>query len=125
MRGKMLTSQSIFEELQAKAKSFATYKELLESVATIWQKYVGVLPVEIGPKDLVELAVLRQWIQQDDSGALRIVLPKETDQSVSSAQVESSNGHKSSNRDSSEPTARTGPTSRWPRGSLRPRTARA
>lgn len=73
----MLTTQSIFEELQSETKSFPTYKDLLNNVGKIWQRHLGVLPVEIGPKDLVELAVLRQWIQQDENGAIRIVIPKE------------------------------------------------
>lgn len=78
----MLITQSIFEELQSETKSFPTYKELLDNVGRIWQKHVGVLPVEIGPKDIVELAVLRQWIQQDENGSIRIAIPKGTRRSA-------------------------------------------
>lgn len=74
----MLTTQSIFEELQSENESFRTYKELLDSVRKVWQKNVGVLPVEIGPRDILELAVLRQWIRQNENGTIRIVVPKET-----------------------------------------------
>lgn len=80
----MLTTQSIFEELQSETESFPTYKELLESVGKMWQKHVGELPVEIGPRDLVELAVLRQWIQQDKNGAIKIVIPRGVDRTPTS-----------------------------------------
>lgn len=72
----VVTTQSIFEELQSETESFPTYKQLLDSVEKAWQKHVGVLPVEIGPKDLVELAVLRQWIQQTADGKIKIAIPK-------------------------------------------------
>lgn len=72
----MLTTQAIFEELEDESNSFQTYKDLLEHVGRIWERHLGVLPVEIGPKDLVELAVMRQWIRQDKEGAIRISVPR-------------------------------------------------
>ncbi len=118
----MSTSQSIFEEL--KARSYPTYKELLENVGKIWQKYVGELPVEIGPKDLVELAVLRQWVQQDKDGTIRIVLPKENGKATPVATTPS-NGRERVARAPAKSAMRARVTDRWRSRPLSARAARA
>ncbi len=74
----MLTTQSLFEELQSEDKSFPSFKDLLNGVREVWQRHIGVLPVEIGPRDVLELAFLRKWVLQDENGAFRIDVPSET-----------------------------------------------
>lgn len=118
----MFTSESIFEELHEEAESFPTYKELLESVTKIWQKYVEVFPVEIGPKDLVELGVLCHWIQQDEDGTIRIVLPKGSDK-ASASRASRRNRINSSRNSKVSVQAEEGES--WIRPALRPRTAGA
>jgi hypothetical protein len=58
-----LTTADIFRKLEGRA--FRDYNELLEAVRKIWQENIGILPVEIGPKDITDGAIQRGWIIQN------------------------------------------------------------
>lgn len=58
----MITTRSIFQELEG--RFFPDSKSLREALADVYIKYIAVLPVEIGPRDLIEVAIKKHWIKQ-------------------------------------------------------------
>ena len=64
--------ESIIRPLRG--KSFPSYKEFLDAMRGRWVKYHKKLPVEIGARELIEIAVEKGWVNQSDSGSLTIVM---------------------------------------------------